>query len=880
MLLLSLCASVLLAPDPFASVSLLLPDDGGALSYAAHNLAERAGCELRLGERADSGEPGICAGLLDDPALASLRSAETEALSEEGYAWRREGERLLLGGRTPQAVAYGLLELAELLRDGEPIPQARVTQPMLELRGDWLDLPVYLGCDLYDGRWAPYAPQEASPDSWFHSREYWTRRFELSLSRRVNALVLQHPHPFPAFLEYPDAPEAAWLPPEVTRRNAQSLRQLVELADAFGIRVYLQTWNEWAPRKWAEAHGVPQEGPGTEESAALNRWSYTEMFRQFPGLAGLITMAGESPPGCVDFVRRNIVEPLAALPNPPEIVFWPWCAWAEDVETILDGYPGPTKLMHYLQYEQLFLPKVDPRVGRLSRECGDREVLTLGGLGTATAQLYWADPLFLREMLQTAPGERVGGMFFMGLDSWSWVSNKWIGWEALSRYWWDPFRPLETERAHWLRRIALVTGSEAAAEPLLEAYIRASDVPTRMLCLLHSQSDVFRPQYGLPLVFYLGMPTLSTYVFENHTSIDERGRLAPRMGLIWPNPDWGETVVGVRDWVAAEAEGRAPSGTGPLAIADELEADAASVLADLARLETLAGEWMAPDVPLATTIEQLRMNALLGRHTAAKIRAAVAWERWARGLGPASEVLVPLDESVSAFRDCARVAESLYPGKYNQVRRNWLSKPPPWSHLDLWNNYRFEPDYRFSEWAERFARERQLIADSLAAGRRELPYEGDLVPPVRGSAVAGWSAERGASGGVLLNSYPPKATAEARDGRVVCDFAGSRSDFYFPISSDPATLRLERGRRYEVVLRYEITRVGAEAPLELSFGARTTEGTWRRDVGARYFSGPAGTTGEIRTQFTPADFDDYYVYLSMNGDGAVEVESLSVVRAE
>jgi hypothetical protein len=49
-------------------------------------------------------------------------------------------------------------------------------------------------------------------------------------------------------------------------------------------------------------------------------------------------------------------------------------------------------------------------------------------------------------------------------------------------------------------------------------------------------------------------------------------------------------------------------------------------------------------------------------------------------------------------------------------------------------------------------------------------------------------------------------------------------------------------------------------------------------VGVRYFEGPPGTTGEVCTQFTPQEYDDYYVYLSMNGDGAIEVEDVRLVK--
>ena len=271
------------------------------------------------------------------------------------------------------------------------------------------------------------------------------------------------------------------------------------------------------------------------------------------------------------------------------------------------------------------------------------------------------------------------------------------------------------------------------------------------------------------------------------------------------------------------------------------------------------------------------MNELLARHNAAKVRAAVAWQRWDVGAGPAEAVLPPLDQSVSAFGEYARVAERLYPKGPYGAKRNVLTKPLPWTNLDLWNHYTYDPDYRFSEYAQRLRRERELIAQALTEKRYELPYELDLLPPVQGDTIARLDAS-GPSGGFQVKQYPPKARARMEGGRLVCDFQGSRSDFYFPFVTDPQQCPLKRGTRYEVIFRDEVLRLGERDPLALSFGARTTEGTWHRDVGARYFYVRQGTTGEIRTQFVPKDFDDYYVYLSLNGNGTIAVENVRLMR--
>ena len=862
---------------PLEEIVVSPSEEQAGVAHAAGVLAGEYGVPLRMGVAEPSAKPAVRAVLLGDPLVAGTGPADAERLSPEGFGWASDDGGTTLVATAPQGLMYGLLELADRRHNAEPIEPQKLSEPLVAVRGDCVDLPFYLGNDLYDGRWRWHQGIEAKPDAWFHDRAAWTTRFQLCARRRMNALLLSHPHPFPAFITYPDHPQAAYFDDQTVARNAQTLRWLIDEGAKYSVRLYFLTWNEWVPRGFAEAHRIAQEGPGTPESAAINRYSYAEFFRKFHGLGGLVTMAAESPPGCVEFVRDNVVKPLAALPEPPPVTFWTWCSYPEDVNTVLDGYPGETSIMHYLQYEQLFKPMVDPRVGRMSRACGDRPVLTLGGLGTATAHLYWGDPFAIRDIMRDAPKQNVGGVFFTGLDSWMWVSNKWIGWEALARYWWDPFRE---DEGYWERRIADLLGDQAFGRPLLAAYRHASAVPTRMLCLLHSQSDVFRPQYGVPLVFYLGMPTLSTYVFENHTDIDDQGRLSPRMGLTWPNPDWGEEVLGIVDFVEARRRGGEIGGTTPANIADELDGHAEMIAQAIEEMRPLRERCSWGGKRFDTLLGVLRMNELLARHTAAKTRAAVAWQRWHVGAGPRDAVTGPLNESVAFFQQYAQAAHALYPQGYG-TKRNVLSKPPPWTHLDLWQHYVFEPEYRFLEYAERFSRERDLIAAALAEGRHELPYELDLLPPVEGEVIARLDAS-GPSEGIKLNQFPPVATAALQDGRLICHHGGTRENFYFPFVSDVAKLPLKRGVKHEFAFRYEILRVGAhfgtEDPLRLSFGARTTEGTWRRDVGARYFSGPMGTTGEICTRFVPQDFDDYYIYLSLNGDGDVAVENVRLIR--
>lgn len=869
----SLVIALVMGAPPVESIIIGLASPTTGVRFAADAIADQLGAQVRLAGGLPPRPGELRVGLQGDPLLTARGHHD---LGDEGFAWESDGRGGELMADSEAGLMYGLLDLAERLRDTGALPGSYDSSPIVGLRGDVIDLPMYLGCDLYDGRWRWTREAEADPELWFHSHDYWVARFRLLAQRRINAILIGHPHPFPAFIEYPDAPEAAYFPPEVVDRNAATLDWLIAEGREYGISLYFLTWNEWVPRDWAQAYGVPQEGPGTPESAALNRASYAGLFSRFPGLGGLVTMAGESPPGCVEFVRENVVEPLARLEHPPHLIFWTWCCYPEDVNVVLEGYPGRTSVMHYLQYEQLFLPTIDPRVGRMSRACGNRPVVVLGGPGTATAMLYWGSPATIRGAMEAIPEQRVGGVFFQGLDSWAWVSDKWIGWEALSRYHWDPRRDEAAEEAHWHHRIGQVLGNPATGPPLLAAYEAASDIPMRMLYLTHSQSDVFRPQYGLPLIYYLGMPTLSTYVFENHESIDDQGRLSPRLGLTWPNPDWGIEVVPVVEFVGASIQGSPTEGVTPLDIAAALEADADTIQSAVAELRPLGvhSSWTAERYE--TQLKLLTLNAELGRHYAAKVRAAVGWERWRRGVAQPSECLEPLAESVDAFRRYAGVMVDLYPQTFG-ARINVLTKSLPWSHLDLWQNYVYLPEYRFLEFADRYARELELIRAAMEEGRAELPFALDLVAPLEGDVIA-QLGPAGLSQGLTLQSFGEDAEARVEESGVWCRLRRTHADFYFPIVSDAESLALERGVTYELILRYAVLRRGAEAPLRLSFGARTTEGGWRKDVGARYFEPAEGGTGEIRTQFTPQEHDDYYVYLSMNGDGDLLIKELALIH--
>gem|GEM_PF-1433587 len=788
------------------------------------------------------------------------------------------GDGFRVAANTTTGLMYGLLELRDRLQAGTPPTAPALSKPALRLRGDGLDFPFYLGVDLYNGRWRHAEKIEGKADSWWLDRSHWAWRLRRCADLRTNALLIAHPHPFPALIEVPRMPEAAYFPPEHLQRLQEHFTWILDQAEQYGVKVYFLTWNIWVSPGLAKVHGIPQEGPDGELVREYTRRCYRTLFDTYPKLAGIMTMAGEAPPGCVAFVRQAIVQALNDLPTKPELLFWIWCSYPEDAKVIFDDYKGRSSLVHYLQYEQLFRPQADPRIRRASEELGGVPVVTLGGLGTATGWLYWSDPYYLRDILADLPRQNGDGCFFQGLDSFEWAVPKWLGWDALARYGWDPSKPREDE--YWQACIGRHYGVPEVGPDYLTAAIAASSVPTRLLALLHRQTDHFMPQFGLPLVHYLGLPTLSTYVFENHERIDERGRLAPRLGLTWPNPDWGEKVVGIVDFVQG-----ATDGTPPPAIADELQRAGVTTLDCVNRLRPYAERVSGGPEAWRRCLDQLEMNAHLGVHTAEKIRAAIAWERWRRGQATPEDVLAPLSRSVDAFDRLAEAAGRVYPGIPISTFRSAISRPPPWTHLQIWNLDQWR-QHDFATSAAMFHRELAWVQQELTARYPQplLPYEDDLgAQPEGGKILLTWDFEGEVPRGLRVNNFPPKALAGSSDQGAPLPFAGRRlvadhqgDGFWFPLATDPTALPLQIGRRYWVRLDYWIVRDVEALGDWLSAGARTTAGGWQQDFGARYLGGPPGTRGRITLQFTPHTWTDLYVYVSLRGPAKVEFDNLEI----
>ncbi len=745
--------------------------------------------------------------------------------------------------------------------------QAQET-PALELRGSAESFPFSLGTTMYGGMWDGNRANESRTDWWWFDKDVWREKFESMERLHLNALAFTHPHPFPAFVDLEAYPDARYFDADTVRRYQEQFRWIVDEGVAHSVRLYFLTWNICLPPQFASKRGLPEFGADTDLTRAYTRETIAALFRTYPKLGGLITMAAETPPGCVDFVADAICGGMQESGTQPELIFWSWCSYPEDSARILKAYPR-TRLLHYLQYEQFFLPRADPRIGRFSKACGRAPMVALGGPKSAHGYLFWGDPEWARETVADLRTQHGTGLFIE-----TYCEEPWLAHEAFARY----AYALEDryDRAAWATRVGEHYHCPESGAALLEAMSRASRIVPSFLKLVHSQTDHYMPQFGLPLVYYLEMPTLSSYIFENVQTTDAKGFLRPNLGLCWPNPDWGEHVLSVRE--AADGKEH-PGATTPESIAQDMEANAKAV-------ETFLDSGEAAAHPeLSRLFDRLRLNASLGDHYCAKIRAAVAWARFERGEDTGKDCVARLDDSVRAWERVVDVANRLFPEDVPYWKSD-LSSAPPWTQNQLWNAYTNVKGHWRGQ-LEPFRRELELVREAFAQGpdHASLPLWEELraAPPNKLELVFADDFEKRDEthwiwGDASLTTAPGEAIQGAHSLRF--DTRDLPGEWHQGVRCKPDAVPMRAGQRYQISFDYRVIAEGIDYPEgPFAVAARSDTAGIDHDIGeARFWTGRVGSLGRRVVTFAPQGFDDYSVFLSAHGRGAVAIDRFRIYR--
>lgn len=579
-------------------------------------------------------------------AARELKIAPPKLAARESFALRRasNGYFLALGADATGAM-YGGLELAEAF-SLNALAEIRDTdhEPHIERRGIKFNVPLDARTPSYSDN--SNAAQYNIAEMW--SLDFWREFLDHLARHRYNVLSLWNLHPFPSLVKVPEFPDVALndvmrtthpLDETFSHRATDMVRpamlasletlrtmtiedkiahwrEVMEMAHARGIEVYIFTWNLYtfgAEGKYGIT--ADQTNPRTTE---YFRASVRELVLTYPRLAGLGITAGEN---------------LRDLPGPHSKEEWLWSTYGEGVRDALKQtpgrevrmihryhetkpgeieaewkqYPGPFELSYKYSVAHMYSIPGPPFINKTLETLPAGRRLFLTVRDDDIYSFRWGNPDYARAYIKAMPPRSQLAGFYMGPDGTIW------GREVAAK---DPKAPRETVIAK--RWYSFLLWGRLSYDPDLKDERLARLVARRfpgvddeaLRRAWHEASMVF------PLItrFFWGDIDLKWYPEACLSHPRHRGYYTVKHfmdGQTMP----GSGVMNIRDYVAGKRTGQTP-----LEIASALEAGAAAGLESLHALRARA----RGNSELAATLLDIEAMSWLGRYYAAKIRGAVA----------------------------------------------------------------------------------------------------------------------------------------------------------------------------------------------------------------------------------------------------------------
>lgn len=464
-------------------------------------------------EGTNSGEKIILV-LEKNDSLASLHHRDrisqiTTELQSEGYSITTQNNLTLLIGADPSGALYGCYRLAELFREGEPLPEELVDAPEMVLRGACVGLqkPYYLpGRTVYE---YPITP-ETFP--WFYDKSLWIEYLDMLVENRMNSLYLWNGHPFASLVRLEDYPFAVEVDEETFKMNEEIFSFLTHEADKRGIHVIQMFYNIIVSKPFAEHYGIKTQDrnrPITPLLADYTRKSVAAFIEKYPNV-GLMVCLGEAMATYEDDVvwfTETIIpgvrDGLAALgrtDEPPLILR----AHDTNARMVMEkALPIYKNLYTMHKYNGESLTTYEPR-GPWAKI--HQELSALGSVHIDNVHILanlepfrYGSPDFIQKSVQAM--HRVHGANGLHLypqaSYWDWpytadkladgtrlrqIDRDWIWYKAWGRYAWEADRPREQEIDYWSSQLDQMYGcGKEAGEWILKAYEEIGEISPKLL---------------------------------------------------------------------------------------------------------------------------------------------------------------------------------------------------------------------------------------------------------------------------------------------------------------------------------------------------------------------------------------------------------------
>ena len=568
-------------------------------------------------------------------------------LGPEAFAVKQGKNKLIVLGGDKRGLIYGVLAVAEQLRNGTKIESIASQQdkPLLPFRAIKHNLP-----------WDSYRSSSALDLHYNTARDldYWESFLDMMAENRFNALTLWNLHPFPYMIKAKNFPEATPFSDDELEEWHKLYQGIFAMAKERGIDTYLVNWNILVSRQFAEAHGITGDNyypyykgqadyqGNAHTSEVVKRYtreSVTQVLEEYPDLTGLGFSFGEqmgamTPEERQRWMEGTIIAGMREAGRPSKMIFRaPFSAGLgqggstnkateqmtrEAIESLGDEFAGP--IWMEIKFNWSHAHSTPELVKVHGGELKDTYF-------SPTPQNYkvawmvrnedffalrWGSSGFVREHLRlNAHHDYVGGYFigsesyipakdyFTAIDEaveWTYAfERQWLFYKLWGRLLYNPETPDSVFEDEFSSRYG------EAARPLLKAYDLASQSQLNFATSVDFSWDFTIYGEGMMVMSPNGMQPMSV----------ERLIHQPSLKANW---------LSVRDFVAKRQAGEALAAdiVTPFVLADRMEADGR------AALQQVKGTKITDNFSLMYEVADIKTWANLGLYYAEKLRGAVA----------------------------------------------------------------------------------------------------------------------------------------------------------------------------------------------------------------------------------------------------------------
>ncbi|GMU23453.1 MAG: hypothetical protein AMXMBFR13_35310 [Phycisphaerae bacterium] len=730
------------------------------------------------------------------------------------------------------------------------------------LRGLAQELPLWLGTDANGGAWRRYESAERDPAGAWLDRRSWLARLDRMRAQQLTALLLVHPDPLSGLTAPAGTPGRGYFSSTELPGHVEQLRWILREAHGRSIRVYLSTELPGSP-----ATTRPATGSAAEPQPSFGQLAGT-LLRTYPELHGLAIRVSSDSATQARLLLDGIAEAFragASLPaaetqaggnGQPELLLWLSDPSVALVRGVRDIWPK-TRVLHDTAGGRWTAPELGTLAAgleaKMAGEAGSRAKeplppVAIGGPRGPLEYLYWCDPAWIRDLWIDVRRRGFDGMFLWSEPD----AHNWLLQEIWSAYSIHPGDVFNSRR--WQKRLDEYYAAGQHSGQLLEAMQHASAVMPEFLKLVVDESPHYRPQFGLPLAYYLELPRPANEA----------------------EPATRPAVTAAEDNAAVKAYARRAEQA-----ADRLRQHTQVCRSLLTGLRHVQPEQEPQARALSDLLDRIELNAAMGEHFEHKIRAALAWKLARRGRGRSVACVRELDQSVAAWKAVSRLTTRLFPSPvlFWQMQ---TGSPPPWTREQVERSYRlvqghwrdqlplFETELNLIR--ERMDRIEQGAAapvwDELSAERvsnlaatQRIGFELENDRRVRLSSGASVTSERG----LVLGER----------SSLLVDTRGLGPGVHTVMVTDPSFAPLLSHRPYDIRLAYRVLDRGRGDPEPFEVGLRSEYGG--PAIGElRRWGAPEGHLGTRYVRVPPPSTDRYGLFVDVHGEAAIVIDQISI----